>query len=219
MHSVCSNCAGHDSHAVPVQPSRHLQAHIWLEESDVTDVACPLQCVAVLHAVHVGYPMYPSAHLSHAAPAKPCEHTHTHCVLSMLVVTDTARPPHDVTTLQARHVGNPTNPAAQAAHEAESNRWSHAPHVGPDHLSLHVHTHAVPDGSASTAVALPLQCVSLVQRTHVGNPTNPTLHCEHLGPEYPAAQVHTHVSSDVSDVTAVARPEQWIETEHSVHTG
>ena len=41
-------------HVVPVNPIEQLHVHAVLPTFDVTNDACPLQCVAVAHRVHVG---------------------------------------------------------------------------------------------------------------------------------------------------------------------
>ena len=75
------------SQVAPANPVEHVQVHAVLTPFDVTDAAWLLQCVAVVHWVHVGYVMKPTLQASQIAPVNPVEQVQVHAVLSPFDVT------------------------------------------------------------------------------------------------------------------------------------
>ena len=78
------------SQVAPVNPVEHVQVHAVLTPFDVTDAAWLLQCVAVVHWVHVGYVMWPTLQASQVASEYPVEQVQVHAVVAPFDATDAA---------------------------------------------------------------------------------------------------------------------------------
>lgn len=150
---------------------------------------------------HVGYEMYPTAHLSHAGKlvnptahvwhpiAPPTPHTEQSAPVHGGAQVQRQRDVSDVTALawleqsycvHARHAGGvPTHPTR------------HVAHVAPPTPSMHEHTHAVLAALDVTPTALPEQCAATVHFVHAA-PKYPAAHASHLAPVHPSAHTQAH---------------------------
>ena len=73
-----------------MNPVEQVHVHAVLPTFEATDPALLLQCVVVVHCVHVGYVMYPTLQVLHVGPVNPVEQVHVHAVLPLFDVTDAA---------------------------------------------------------------------------------------------------------------------------------
>ena len=92
-------------HDAPLHFGRHVHTHAVKAALDVVEDAWLWQWTVLVHSTHVGYVMYPTAHLSHVRSAKPTLHVHTHASLATFDVTDAALLLQCVADVHWVHVG------------------------------------------------------------------------------------------------------------------
>ena len=99
------NPAPQELQLVPANPVEQVHVHAVLPTLDATNPPLLLQCVAVVHWVHVGYVMKPALQALQMVPTNPVEQVQVHAVLPMFDATDAAWLLQWVAVVHWTHVG------------------------------------------------------------------------------------------------------------------